>query len=149
MTRAQIKDRFHEIASELMKDLDFTRIHHTMQALDWRYSGERQTEGDIRIFCRRLLHEAIESVLDSPSGEAFRESGGFEVSVYHPDHPDLDRNGTLDLRFTVEHDIVYFDKPDVNDNNKSIQEQIDEIVTRLDLLENEVDRYILNRKEVI
>jgi len=146
MTLAQIKDRFHEIASELMKDLDFTRIHHTMQALDWRYSGERQTEGDIRIFCRRLLHEAIESVLDSPSGEAHRATGGFEISVYHPDHPDLDRNGTLDLKFVVEHDIVYFDKPDVNDNNKSLQEQIDEIVTRLDLLEDEVDRYLTQRE---
>jgi len=147
MTRTQIKDRFHEIASELMKDFDFTRIHHTMQALDWRYSGERQTEGDIRIFCRRLLHEAIESVLDSPTGEAFLSTGGFEISVYHPDHPDLDRNGTLDLRFTVEHDIVYFDKPDVNDNNKSVQEQINEIVTRLDLLEDEVDRYIVDYRE--
>lgn len=147
MTRSEIKDRFHEMASELMTNLDFTRIHQTMQVLDWRYSGERQTEGDIRIFCRRLLHEAIESVLDSPSGEAYRSSGGFEVSIYHPDHIDPDRSGTLDLKFVVEHDMMLFDKPKPVDHDCTLQQQIDEIVTRLDLLEDEVDKFIIDYRE--
>lgn len=147
MTRTQIKDRFHEMASELLKNLDFTRIHQTMQALDWRYDRERQTEGDIRIFCRRLLHEAIEDVLDEPSCEIFRGSGGFEISIYHPDHKDQDRAGMLDLQFVVEHDTMLFEKPEQTVMQQSAEERIDKIITRLDLLEDEVDRYILNLRE--
>lgn len=141
MTRTETKDRFHWMASELMQNMDFTRIHHTMQVLDWRYQGERQSEGDIRIFCRRLLHETIERVLDSPTGEAFLGTGGFEITIYHPDHLDEERAGTLDVKFVVEHDMMIFDQTKQSKTN--IQEQIDEILTRLDLLEQEVDRFII------
>ena len=145
MTRSQIKDRFHRMASELMENMDFTRIHHTMQVLDWRYRGERQTEVDIRIFCRKLLHETIERVLDSPTGEAFLSTGGFEISIYHPDHLDEERAGTLDVKFVVEHDMMVFDQTEQSKTN--IQEQIDEILTRLDILEDEVNRYIVDYRE--
>jgi len=145
MTRTETKDRFHRMASELMENMDFTRIHHTMQVLDWRYQGERQSEGDIRIFCRRLLHETIERVLDSPTGEAFLSTGGFEISIYHPDHLDEERAGTLDVKFVVEHDMMIFDQTEQSKTN--IQEQIDEILTRLDRLEDEVNRYIVDYRE--
>jgi hypothetical protein len=145
MTRTETKDRFHRMASELMQNMDFTRIHHTMQVLDWRYQGERQSEGDIRIFCRRLLHETIERVLDSPTGEAFLSTGGFEISIYHPDHLDEERAGTLDVKFVVEHDMMIFDQTKQSKTN--IQEQIDEILTRLDILEDEVNRYIVDYRE--
>ena len=145
MTRSQIKDRFHRMASELMENMDFTRIHHTMQVLDWRYQGERQTEVDIRIFCRKLLHETIERVLDSPTGEAFLSTGGFEITIYHPDHLDEERAGTLDVKFVVEHDMMIFDQTEQSKTN--IQEQIDEILTRLDILEDEVNRYIVDYRE--
>ena len=145
MTRSQIKDRFHRMASELMENMDFTRIHHTMQVLDWRYQGERQSEGDIRIFCRKLLHETIERVLDSPTGEAFLSTGGFEISIYHPDHLDEERAGTLDVKFVVEHDMMIFDQTKQSKTN--IQEQIDEILTRLNILEDEVNRYIVDYRE--
>jgi uncharacterized protein YaaN involved in tellurite resistance len=145
MTRTETKDRFHRMASELMENMDFTRIHHTMQVLDWRYQGERQSEGDIRIFCRRLLHETIERVLDSPTGEAFLSTGGFEISIYHPDHLDEERAGTLDVKFVVEHDMMIFDQTKQSKTN--IQEQIDEILTRLDRLEDEVNRYIVDYRE--
>jgi len=145
MTRTETKDRFHQMASEIMQDMDFTRIHHTMQVLDWRYQGERQSEGDIRIFCRRLLHETIERVLDSPTGEAFLSTGGFEISIYHPDHLDEERAGTLDVKFVVEHDMMIFDQTE--QSKTSIQEQIDEILTRLDILEDEVNRYIVDYRE--
>jgi len=145
MTRSQIKDRFHRMASELMENMDFTRIHHTMQVLDWRYQGERQTEVDIRIFCRKLLHETIERVLDSPTGEAFLSTGGFEISIYHPDHLDEERAGTLDVKFVVEHDMMIFDQTEQSKTN--IQEQVDEILTRLDILEDEVNRYIVDYRE--
>jgi hypothetical protein len=145
MTRTETKDRFHRMASELMQDMDFTRIHHTMQVLDWRYQGERQSEGDIRIFCRRLLHETIERVLDSPTGEAFLSTGGFEITIYHPDHLDEERAGTLDVKFVVEHDMMIFDQTE--QSKTSIQEQIDEILTRLDILEDEVNRYIVDYRE--
>ena len=145
MTRSQIKDRFHRMASELMENMDFTRIHHTMQVLDWRYQGERQTEVDIRIFCRKLLHETIERVLDSPTGEAFLSTGGFEISIYHPDHLDEERAGTLDVKFVVEHDMMIFDQTEQSKTN--IQEQIDEILTRLDVLEDEVNRYIVDYRK--
>ena len=145
MTRSQIKDRFHLMASKLMENMDFTRIHHTMQVLDWRYQGERQSEGDIRIFCRRLLHETIERVIDSPTGEAFLSTGGFEITIYHPDHLDEERAGTLDVKFVVEHDMMIFDQTKQSKTN--IQEQIDEILTRLERLEDEVNRYIVNYRE--
>jgi len=145
MTRTETKDRFHRMASDLMQNMDFTRIHHTMQVLDWRYQGERQSEGDIRIFCRRLLHETIERVLDSPTGEAFLSTGGFEITIYHPDHLDEERAGTLDVKFVVEHDMMIFDQTE--QSKTSIQEQIDEILTRLDILEDEVNRYILDYRE--
>jgi hypothetical protein len=145
MTRTETKDRFHQMASELMQNMDFTRIHHTMQVLDWRYQGERQSEGDIRIFCRRLLHETIERVLDSPTGEAFLSTGGFEITIYHPDHLDEERAGTLDVKFVVEHDMMIFDQTE--QSKTSIQEQIDEILTRLDILEDEVNRYIVDYRE--
>jgi len=145
MTRTETKDRFHRMASELMQNMDFTRIHHTMQVLDWRYQGERQSEGDIRIFCRRLLHETIERVLDSPTGEAFLSTGGFEITIYHPDHLDEERAGTLDVKFVVEHDMMIFDQ--TKQSKTSIQEQIDEILTRLDILEDEVNRYIVDYRE--
>jgi len=145
MTRSQIKDRFHLMASKLMENMDFTRIHHTMQVLDWRYQGERQSEGDIRIFCRRLLHETIERVIDSPTGEAFLSTGGFEITIYHPDHLDEERAGTLDVKFVVEHDMMIFDQTKQSKTN--IQEQIDEILTRLDILEDEVNRYIVDYRE--
>ena len=145
MTRTETKDRFHRMASELMQNMDFTRIHHTMQVLDWRYQGERQSEGDIRIFCRRLLHETIERVLDSPTGEAFLGTGGFEITIYHPDHLDEERAGTLDVKFVVEHDMVIFDQTEQSKTN--IKEQIDEILTRLDILEEEVNRYIVDYRE--
>jgi uncharacterized protein YaaN involved in tellurite resistance len=125
--------------------MDFTRIHHTMQVLDWRYQGERQSEGDIRIFCRRLLHETIERVLDSPTGEAFLSTGGFEITIYHPDHLDEERAGTLDVKFVVEHDMMIFDQTE--QSKTSIQEQIDEILTRLDQLEDEMNRYIVDYRE--
>ena len=128
-----------------MQNMDFTRIHHTMQVLDWRYQGERQSEGDIRIFCRRLLHETIERVLDSPTGEAFLSTGGFEITIYHPDHLDEERAGTLDVKFVVEHDMMIFDQTKQSKTN--IQEQIDEILTRLDILEDEVNRYIVDYRE--
>ena len=128
-----------------MQNMDFTRIHHTMQVLDWRYQGERQSEGDIRIFCRRLLHETIERVLDSPTGEAFLSTGGFEITIYHPDHLDEERAGTLDVKFVVEHDMMIFDQTE--QSKTSIQEQIDEILTRLDILEDEVNRYIVDYRE--
>ena len=145
MTRTETKDRFHRMASEIMQNMDFTRIHHTMQTLDWRYQGERQSEGDIRIFCRRLLHETIESVLDSPTGEAFLSTGGFEITIYHPDHLDEERAGTLDVKFVVEHDMMIFDQTE--QSKTSIQEQIDEILTRLDQLEDEMNRYIVDYRE--
>ena len=145
MTRTETKDRFHAIASDLMQNIDFTRIHHTMQVLDWRYQGERQTEVDIRIFCRKLLHETIERVLDSPTGEAFLSTGGFEISIYHPDHLDEERAGTLDVKFVVEHDMMIFDQTKQSKTN--IQEQIDEILTRLNILEDEVNRYIVDYRE--
>ena len=145
MTRTETKDRFHRMASDLMQNIDFTRIHHTMQVLDWRYQGERQTEVDIRIFCRKLLHETIERVLDSPTGEAFLSTGGFEISIYHPDHLDEERAGTLDVKFVVEHDMMVFDQTEQSKTN--IQEQIDEILTRLDILEDEVNRYIVDYRE--
>lgn len=145
MTRTETKDRFHRMASDLMQNIDFTRIHHTMQVLDWRYQGERQTEVDIRIFCRKLLHETIERVLDSPTGEAFLSTGGFEISIYHPDHLDEERAGMLDVKFVVEHDMMIFDQTEQSKTN--IQEQIDEILTRLDLLEDEVNRYIVDYRE--
>ena len=145
MTRTETKDRFHRMASELMQNMDFTRIHHTMQVLDWRYQGERQTEVDIRIVCRRLLHETIERVLDSPTGEAFLSTGGFEITIYHPDHLDEERAGTLDVKFVVEHDMMIFDQTKQSKTN--IQEQIDEILTRLDRLEDEVNRYIVDYRE--
>ena len=145
MTRTETKDRFHRMASDLMQNIDFTRIHHTMQVLDWRYQGERQSEGDIRIFCRRLLHETIERVLDSPTGEAFLSTGGFEITIYHPDHLDEERAGTLDVKFVVEHDMMIFDQTE--QSKTSIQEQIDEILTRLDILEDEVNRYIVDYRE--
>ena len=145
MTRTETKDRFHRMASDLMQNMDFTRIHHTMQVLDWRYQGERQTEVDIRIFCRKLLHETIERVLDSPTGEAFLSTGGFEISIYHPDHLDEERAGTLDVKFVVEHDMMVFDQTEQSKTN--IQEQIDEILTRLDILEDEVNRYIVDYRE--
>jgi len=128
-----------------MQNMDFTRIHHTMQVLDWRYQGERQSEGDIRIFCRRLLHETIERVLDSPTGEAFLSTGGFEITIYHPDHLDEERAGTLDVKFVVEHDMMIFDQTE--QSKTSIQEQIDEILTRLDQLEDEMNRYIVDYRE--
>jgi len=128
-----------------MQNMDFTRIHHTMQVLDWRYQGERQSEGDIRIFCRRLLHETIERVLDSPTGEAFLSTGGFEITIYHPDHLDEERAGTLDVKFVVEHDMMIFDQTEQSKTN--IQEQIDEILTRLDVLEDEVNRYIVDYRK--
>ena len=130
-----------------MQNIDFTRIHHTMQVLDWRYQGERQTEGDIRIVCRRLLHETIERVLDSPTGEAFLSTGGFEISIYHHDHLDEERAGTLDVKFVVEHDMQIFREPEPTQQNTLIQEQIDEILTRLDILEDEVNRYIVDYRE--
>jgi uncharacterized protein YaaN involved in tellurite resistance len=133
------------MASEIMQNMDFTRIHHTMQVLDWRYQGERQSEGDIRIFCRRLLHETIERVLDSPTGEAFLSTGGFEITIYHPDHLDEERAGTLDVKFVVEHDMMIFDQTE--QSKTSIQEQIDEILTRLDQLEDEMNRYIVDYRE--
>ena len=145
MTRTETKDRFHRMASDLMQNIDFTRIHHTMQVLDWRYQGERQTEVDIRIFCRKLLHETIERVLDSPTGEAFLSTGGFEISIYHPDHLDEERAGTLDVKFVVEHDMMIFDQTEQSKTN--IQEQIDEILTRLERLEDEVNRYIVDYRE--
>ena len=145
MTRTETKDRFHRMASDLMQNIDFTRIHHTMQVLDWRYQGERQTEVDIRIFCRKLLHETIERVLDSPTGEAFLSTGGFEISIYHPDHLDEERAGTLDVKFVVEHDMMVFDQTEQSKTN--IQEQIDEILTRLERLEDEVNRYIVDYRE--
>jgi len=145
MTRTETKDRFHRMASDLMQNIDFTRIHHTMQVLDWRYQGERQTEVDIRIFCRKLLHETIERVLDSPTGEAFLSTGGFEISIYHPDHLNEERAGTLDVKFVVEHDMMVFDQTEQSKTN--IQEQIDEILTRLDILEDEVNRYIVDYRE--
>jgi len=145
MTRTETKDRFHRMASEIMQNMDFTRIHHTMQVLDWRYQGERQSEGDIRIFCRRLLHETIERVLDSPTGEAFLSTGGFEITIYHPDHLDEERAGTLDVKFVVEHDMMIFDQTE--QSKTSIQEQIDEILTRLDQLEDEMNRYIVDYRE--
>jgi len=145
MTRTETKDRFHRMASEIMQNMDFTRIHHTMQVLDWRYQGERQSEGDIRIFCRRLLHETIERVLDSPTGEAFLSTGGFEITIYHPDHLDEERAGTLDVKFVIEHDMMIFDQTE--QSKTSIQEQIDEILTRLDQLEDEMNRYIVDYRE--
>ena len=147
MTRTETKDRFHRMASDLMQNIDFTRIHHTMQVLDWRYQGERQTEVDLRIFCRKLLHETIERVLDSPTGEAFLSTGGFEISIYHPDHLDEERAGTLDVKFVVEHDMQTFYEPEPLQQNTTIQQQIDEILTRLDILEDEVNRYIVDYRE--
>jgi hypothetical protein len=80
---------------DIMNHFDFTRVHKTMEVLDWGWCSDAPPDVDeMRDTSKRLLCDSVKDALKDGKYH-FQGTGGFDVEIYP-------ERGVLKLRFVVE-----------------------------------------------
>ena len=90
-----------EQKAAILEGFDFMQLRRQMGRMDWRWAKSPGRGYAAAVPTVRRLRESAErlldSVIDSPAGEHWIESGGFRAEK---------RNGRLALRFVVEQSVI-------------------------------------------
>lgn len=101
MDTVSIDEETQNEINEVLDCFDFEKVHKVMVFLDWHWASLNGVPKiyDLRQKARRIIEDAIKSVLNTKTGSCSIETGGFIAKVYGK--TDEDQKIRIKLQFKV------------------------------------------------
>jgi hypothetical protein len=97
-------DPVNKYIDDIMENFNFERVHQTMEALNWKWVGQKPSMDDLREQAERLLRGAVKSRLGDYKKSHWElgiinATGGFQATAFCDESKT--RITGLDLKFVV------------------------------------------------